>query len=565
MGLRNPIEQISKILNALSNTLKIWIIIIISAVSIAATQTDTLFEVTKNIEIFTDVYRTLQESYVDEPQPGSLIKAAIDAMLNKLDPYTVYYPESRIEEATFMQTGQYGGIGINTVRREDKILITDVYDGFGADKAGLQIGDYILAIDGQKVSTLTEDESGRLIKGQPGTSVVLDVKRGDSGKEESITVNRESIKNNDVPFFGIIPSTKTGYIKLEGFTQTAAAEVRDAYTQLKSENMEQLILDLRGNGGGLLREAVAIVNFFVPKGSSIVETRGRIAEWKNSYVASLDPLDTQIPLIVLIDEKSASASEIVSGSLQDLDRAVVIGKESYGKGLVQQTVDLAYNAKMKLTVAKYYIPSGRCVQRLDYSHRDESTGKVNAMADSSLKTFLTKNGRKVIDGRGIQPDIPFEEKTQSPWIKEMSKKFILFDFVTQIKPQRTEFISSIDTTGNFHLDESQWKNFISLFKDKTIKFESEEYKTLLMIKKDLIEKEMANADDFVQLEKKLTTIEEWQLNQWKVELAYLIEIETIRRLKNKRIFYKQVIKNDPLVKKAVDVFVSEYNQILQTK
>jgi carboxyl-terminal processing protease len=547
---------------SLSNRVKIALIAALSVISIAATQTDTLFEVTKNIEIFTDVYRTLQESYVDEPAPGSLIKAAIDAMLNKLDPYTIYYPESRIEEATFMQTGQYGGIGINTLRREDKILITDVYKGFGADKAGLNIGDMIIAIEGQSIANLTDDESGRLIKGQPGTSVKLELIRAISGKKETITVSRESVKNKDVPYFGMVPNTSTGYIKLEGFTQTASGEVREALTTLKSQNIQQLILDLRGNGGGLLREAVNIVNLFVPKGSAIVETRGRIEEWKNQYAAAMDPLDTAIPLIVLIDEKSASASEIVSGALQDLDRAVVLGKESFGKGLVQQTVDLAYNAKMKLTVAKYYIPSGRCVQRLDYSHRDSETGKVNAMADSALKVFQTQKGRKVIDGRGIQPDVAFEDNSQSAFIKELGKKFIIFDFITQSVGDPTKANIDIDTTGNFNLNNEQWNQFIQFCKNNPVQLEPEEYQSLKLIKKSALEKKLLSADDFTSLENKLTQIEDSELKKWRTELEFVMELETVRRLKNERFYYKQLIKNDPLLIKAEEIFKNQYQKIV---
>ena len=559
MGAGIEKAKMKKRMQALSNTKKILLIALVGFISFAGTQTDTLFEITKNIEIFTDVYRTLQESYVDEPEPGSLIKTAIDAMLNKLDPYTVYYPESRIEEATFMQTGQYGGVGINTSRRDDKILITDVYKGFGADKAGLEIGDYIIAIEGQKVSGLSDDESGRMIKGQPGTTVNLEIERGHNGKIENITVTRENIKNKDVPYFGLIPNTNTGYIKLEGFTQTASAEVRDAFQSLKTQGMERLVFDLRGNGGGLLREAVNIVNFFVPKGSSVVETKGRMAEWKNQYTAMNDPLDLAIPIIVLIDEKSASASEIVAGSLQDLDRAVIIGKESFGKGLVQQTVDLAYNAKMKLTVAKYYTPSGRCVQRLDYSHRDASSGVVQAMADSSLKYFKTKNGRKVIEGRGIQPDITMDEKNQSPWIKEMTKKYVLFDFVTHQSVNR----GSIDTTGNFHITDATWQLFESELAQKKIKFEFDELKELKTLKKELIRQQLAEEKDFVALEDKISTVQPGQLKQWKSELQYLIEVESVRRLKNDRWYYKQMMKNDPLVLKALETFGTQYSLILQ--
>ncbi len=540
------------------NSTRIALALLLAIVSTAAQVKDTLFEITKNIEIFTDVYRTLQESYVDEPEPGFLMKKAIDAMLASLDPYTVYYPESRIEEATFMQTGQYGGIGINTKRRDGKILVTDVYAGFGADKAGIKIGDIITHIEGKDISKLTDDESGNMIKGQPGTMVKLTIIKGDTKENIVVEVKRENIKNKDVPFFGLIPNTQTGYIKLDGFTQTASTEVKDAFLNLQKQNIDGLILDLRGNGGGLLREAVSIVNLFVPKGSPIVETRGRIAEWKQQYGAQLDPIDTEIPLIVLIDEFSASASEIVAGSLQDLDRAVIIGKESFGKGLVQQTVDLAYNTKMKLTVAKYYTPSGRCVQRLDYSHRDPTNGKVSAIDENAIQTFSTKRGRKVVDGRGIQPDVKVDTENNNDWIKEIQGQLIIFDFVTQ----QIQKYPQIDTSGNFSLPNNTISSFTQYLEEVNFKPHTDNWKKLNEFKeKNNIESE--DIDVHIQAIEKIILPDNGKQSKLHQEyLTHLIETEIVRRTKNERAYSRQSIRKDPAVQQALTTLKTDYKKIL---
>jgi len=541
-----------------NNASKITLALGVFILTTAAYYKDTLFEVTKNIEIFTDVYRNLQEAYVDEPEPGFLMKKAIDAMLASLDPYTVYYPESRIEEATFMQTGAYGGIGINTKRRNDLVLITDVYDGFGADKAGIRIGDAIVKIGDKWIKDLTDDESAMLIKGQPGSTVTLTLKRGKTGLEETIEVKRESVKNKDVPFYGVVPESKTGYILLEGFTQTAASEVREAFLNLKKQDINSLILDLRGNGGGLLREAVSIVNFFVPKGSPIVETKGRIAEWKNTYMASAEPLDVNIPLVVLIDDHSASASEIVSGSLQDLDRAVIIGKESFGKGLVQQTVDLAYNTKMKLTVAKYYTPSGRCVQRLDYSNRDQKTGKVDALDDQKIQQFKTKKGRPVTDGRGVLPDVTVDTESGNAWLDNLHKKFALFDFVTQ---STTDF-NAIDTLGNFNISQSDLESF-KAFLEKTNFFAIGEDFKMWDEQTELLKKSKPELVNEIQaLQKKVYFENNKEFEKNKANLKYLLEREMVRRSGNPRAYSRQIIHYDPVVKKSLEVFSQDYKKIL---
>ncbi|MFT4683263.1 MAG: carboxyl-terminal processing protease, partial [Yoonia sp.] len=334
--------------------------------------TEDYFEISKNLEIFTSLYKELNIYYVDETQPGTLMKTGIDAMLKSLDPYTVYYPESKIEDYQFMTTGQYGGIGAMINKVDDQITIAEPYEGFAAHSAGLIAGDVIKNIDGETIEGKEVSDISSLLKGQAGTKVELTVDRPGKG-EMIIEVIRQDVQIPDVPYYGMLDD-KTGYIHLRSFTKTASSEVRKSLTDLRdNQGMEQLVFDLRGNGGGLLREAINIVNIFVQKGTEIVSTKGKLDEWNKTHVALNDPIALEMPLVVLVDGGSASASEIVSGALQDLDRAVVIGSTTYGKGLVQQTKDINYNTKLKLTVAKYYIPSGRCIQKLDYSSRENGT------------------------------------------------------------------------------------------------------------------------------------------------------------------------------------------------
>ncbi|MFN5296574.1 MAG: S41 family peptidase, partial [Flavobacteriales bacterium] len=435
---------------------------------LSATFSDEFFEISKNMEIFTSVYKELNIYYVDGTKPGALMKTGIDAMLKSLDPYTVYYPESKIEEAMFMQTGQYGGIGtlVNTI--EGKITITEPYEGYAAVKSGLIAGDVVLKINGKSVEGKRHDEVTDQLTGQPGSEVELTIQRPGEAQPRAVKIKREEIKIKDVPYFAMLADSATGYIQLTGFTQSAGSEVKAAFLALKKRNMNKLILDLRGNGGGLLREAITIVNLFVPKGTEIVKTKGKIEEWNKTYTAMNDPVDTQIPIVVLVDGGSASASEIVSGSLQDLDRAVVVGAESYGKGLVQQTKDLAYNTKIKLTVAKYYTPSGRCIQRLDYSHRDENTGEVVAKADSLIRSFKTKGGRPVSDGRGINPDVEVKEEDAAHIVRSLIENWVIFHYATEYHRTHT----SIDSADAFHLTDAEYNQFVEFAKGKEFHYDT---------------------------------------------------------------------------------------------
>lgn len=360
------------------------------------------FETLKSLEIMDQIYEHLDLYFVDETKNGQLAKTGIDAMLKELDPYTVYYHESNIEDYRLMTTGQYGGIGALIRKMGDFSFIAEPYEGKPAQAAGLKAGDKIVSIDGKSMEKKTTEEVSDALKGPKGTTFDLVVERSGEGKK-NFKITRDEIKLPDVPYFGMLQN-KVGYVKLNSFTQTAAADVKSAIEKLQAQGMQELVLDLRGNGGGLLIEAVKIVNFFVAKNQVVVTTKGRVTEENRTYKTLEDPFAPNMPLVVLIDGGSASASEILAGSLQDLDRAVVIGETSFGKGLVQRTYDLKYGSKIKITIAKYYTPSGRCVQRLEYYDK-ENGQKPKEVADSLLKTFYTKNGRPVIDGRGIDPDI----------------------------------------------------------------------------------------------------------------------------------------------------------------
>ena len=455
-------------IKSLSTRIKILLIAaIVGATSFFSLSfTDSYFEISKNMEIFAKLFQELNIYYVDETKPGELIKTGIDAMLRSLDPYTVYYPEEKIEDFKFLTTGQYGGIGSLIRKKDDYVMIAEPYEGFPAQKAGLRAGDVVLEVDGQDVKGKTTSEMSGILKGQAKSELVMKIKRPFEDEIITKTLTREDIKIEDVPYHGILDEG-VGYLRLSSFTQTASGAVRKAIVDLKKEGMTSLVFDLRGNGGGLLREAVEIVNLFVPKGVEVVSTKGKLKNWDRSYKTSKEPLDMNMPVCILIDEGSASASEIVAGALQDLDRAVIIGQKSFGKGLVQQTLTLSYNTRLKVTVSKYYIPSGRCIQKIDYTHKEN--GKAQEIPDSLAAEFATKRGRVVYDAGGIYPDIKTGIPTYSNIAQDLSQEDLIFDFATEYRSKN----DSLEKPESFRIDDELYAQFESFLEGKDLDYKTE--------------------------------------------------------------------------------------------
>ena len=519
------------------------------------------FETLKSLEIMDQIYEHLELYFVDETKNGQLAKTGIDAMLKELDPYTVYYHESNIEDYRLMTTGQYGGIGALIRQIGDFSYISEPYEGKPAQKAGLKAGDKILSIDGKTMEKKTTEEVSDALKGPKGTSFELVIERAGEGKK-NFQITRDEIKLPDVPYFGMLRDN-VGYIKLNSFTPTAASDVKSAIEKLQAQGMKELVLDLRGNGGGLLIEAVKIVNFFVPKNQLVVTTKGRVQEENRTYKTLEEPFAPNMPLVVLIDGGSASASEIVAGSLQDLDRAVIMGETSFGKGLVQRTYDLKYGSKIKITIAKYYTPSGRCVQRLEYYDK-ENGQKPKEVADSLLKTFYTKNGRPVIDGRGIEPDLEVELPDLSRLSAMLLVKHHIFNFATQYTQQHPE----IQAPTLFKLssqDYADFKKFVLAQENFDYTTASEE---ALKKMKTTAEKEGYYQDiaaDYEQMLIKVTPSKERDLDKFEQEIRELLEEEIMTRYYYQEGRAKHSLQTDPVVLKGIEILQapSQYNTILK--
>lgn len=458
---------------------RIWALLGLSALGLVSFRAvdDNYFELSRNLDIFTTVLRELTIYYVDPTDPKLLVEEGIHSMLDGLDPYTQYIPEEEAEDYRFMTTGQYGGIGALIGQRKDEVIITDPYEGFPAQKSGLQAGDIIRSLDGKSVKGKEYDEVSRMLKGTPGTPITIVVER--QGTEKPITFNlmREEITIKNVPFYTMVDS-KTGYIRLGSFTDDAAKEVKAAVEDLvQKQGAKGLILDLRGNPGGLLNEAVDIVNVFIDKGQEVVSTRGKAKEWDKVYKSTHPATDTKTSLVVLVNSGSASASEIVSGSLQDLDRAVIIGQRTFGKGLVQTTRPLTYNAQLKITTAKYYIPSGRCIQALDYTHRNPD-GSVGKVPDSLISEFKTRGGRKVFDGGGITPDYVLVPDTLSSISQALINNYIIFDYATYYKTTHP----TISNARSFSLSDAEYEDFTKWQSTRSYDYITESEKKLEELK-----------------------------------------------------------------------------------
>lgn len=539
---------------------KKWIVLL-SVIAIAVSSLrfkENYFEISKNLEIFTSLFRDLNIYYVDETNPGDMMKTAVDAMLNSLDPYTTYIPESKIEDYRFQTTGQYGGIGALIRSVDGEVYISEPYEGFPAQEAGLKAGDRIISIDGRNVKDRDQEEISELLKGQSGTT--LDVKIERQGEEMIKTLTRADVKIPDVPYHGMLDE-QTGYVKLRSFTSTASRDVGRAIDSLKEQHdMKKLVLDLRGNGGGLLNEAVNITNFFVPKGTEVVSTKGKISDWDKTHVALNEPMDTDMPVVVLVDEGSASASEIVSGALQDLDRAVIIGRTTYGKGLVQQTRSLDYNSKLKLTVAKYYIPSGRCIQKLDYSHRSQD-GTVEEVPDSLLETFTTKGGREVIDGRGIEPDVTIDEHDYPPILSSLLSENLFFRYANEYQYEH----ESIAPPEEFDVDSELYSNFRKFLSDKHYSYTTRtenEYNELVETARE--EQYYGLAEEkFRELQDQIESHKGNDLELFRDDISRLLENELVSRYYYQTGRIRATLADDPFISEALNVLNSDkYGGIL---
>tara|TARA_B110000444_G_scaffold259045_1_gene301622 strand:+ start:430 stop:2094 length:1665 start_codon:yes stop_codon:yes gene_type:complete len=482
------------------------------------------FEVSKNLDIFTSLFREVNIYYVDETKPGELIEKAINSMLDDLDPYTTYIPESNIEDFRFQTTGQYGGIGAMIRKKDDYVIIAEPYKGFPADKAGLIAGDKLLEIDGKSVMGKSTEDVSSVLKGQPGGEVNLLIERPGTEKPIKKTFSREEVKVKSIPYKGMI-SDGIAYLRLRSFTRNCASEVASAITELKDQNdVRSLVLDLRGNPGGLLNESVSICNLFIDKGEEVVSTKGKIKEWEKSYKTSKTPLDSEIPLAILINQSSASASEIVSGTIQDLDRGVILGKKSFGKGLVQQTRKLSYNSQLKVTVAKYYTPSGRCIQALDYSSRNED-GSVGKVADSLKTAFKTRNGRTVFDGGGVDPDINVENESFAEIAGSLLSKQLIFDFATDFVLQN----DSIAPPGVYKISDLVYEDFVSFLSDKEYEYETSLEKDVA----DMIEDYQSENIEFIQdlevLQAELLEQKNDDIHKYQSQISRLILNELMSR------------------------------------
>jgi carboxyl-terminal processing protease len=519
------------------------------------------FEIAKNLDIFATLFRELTINYVDDFNTAGLMKTGIDEMLASLDPYTNFIPESEIEDVRFMTTGQYGGIGALIMRRGEYIFISEPYEGFPADKAGLLPGDKILEINNQSAQGRNQEEVSSLLKGQPGTEVVIVIKRAGFDEPITKTMTREVVKIDNIPYYGML-NEQTGYIKLNSFTQNAGKEVKDAFTALKEENdLQNIVLDLRGNGGGLLHEAVNITNIFVEKDQVVVKTKGKIEE-RNMINSTLNnAIDTDIPLVVLVDRSSASASEIVAGAIQDLDRGVIIGQRTFGKGLVQNVIPLSYNTQLKVTIAKYYIPSGRCIQAIDYAHRNED-GSVAKIPDSLKVAFTTTNGRTVYDGGGIEPDLFVEPLSLSNISIALLTKFHIFEFASEYHRSHSE----IPPAEKFEITDEIYDSFIAFLDGKDYDYDTESENLA-----DLLESTSKEEDLLNEIEAEIRSIHE-KINKTKENdlITYRNEIEMLLKDEIVGRYYKQKgrivasLSHDPEIDQALQLFRNQekYHAIL---
>ena len=509
------------------------------------------FKLVKSLEIYYSLFRELNLFYVDETNPEKLVENSIEGMLKELDPYTTYIPESDRENFNFMTTGQYGGIGALIRRSGDYAIIAEPYEGFPASKFGLKAGDTIISIDGKPMINFEISKISDHLKGKPNTALELVIRRYNHPAPIKKSLVREKITINNVPYYSML-NDHIGYIRLANFTTGAGQETKSALLELKKNpGLEAVVLDLRDNPGGLLIEAVDVANIFIRQGQEIVSTRGRVKQWDQVYRSRFMPVDTSIHVAVLVSRGSASASEIVAGSLQDLDRAVIIGQRTFGKGLVQTTRELSYNTRLKVTTAKYYIPSGRCIQALDYSNRNED-GSVGVIPDSLITEYQTDNGRKVYDGGGIQPDFTVEAQTLSQVTIALLTKSLIFDYAT-IFAARYDSIASIE---EFVITDQIYDNFRAFIATREFTYNTRTEESLKkLIETAMREKYYDMADEeFAALEQKLAHENEKDLDNFSEEIKQLLKEEIAVRYYYQKGRMQAILENDTGIDKAVEVF-----------
>lgn len=538
---------------------KRYILTVIAAgfLFISASFKDDFFEIAKQIEIFTELFKTINKNYVDEVNPADLMDKSIKTMVADLDPYTNYYNEQDVNKAKVVQSAEYAGIGAMIVRKNDKIILKECYKNFAADKAGLRAGDEIIQI-GDVVLADYNADAEQLMKGSKNTKITVKYIRQNKTANATISLDEQEIKS--VPFYAKIDD-KTGYIVLTQFTQKASAEVKVALEDLKKQGAEKIVLDLRGNPGGLLQEAVNICNLFVPKNEIIVTTKGKVEKYNETYRTSREPIDLTIPLVVLVDGKSASASEIVSGALQDLDRAVIVGCRSFGKGLVQRPMELVYGTQLKITISRYYTPTGRCIQALDYWHKDKE-GKPVRTASTNYNAFKTKNYRTVYDGGGILPDVVLDDEKHDEIVDFLIKNDGFFDFVTQYYYKNPNLGDKIPT-----ITDDDYQNFKAFLKQTNFSFntntETALKNTLATAKKEHLAENITI--EYQQLLTAIQKSEQKLLDKNQAIIKKLLLDEIIKRYQYKEGLYQYYIKNNPTILKATTILNDKtaYNQILK--
>lgn len=545
--------------------IRILILALLLPIGLFAQEKQNNFEIAKSLDIYNSLLRELNLNYVDEINPGELNETAIKAMLDGLDPYTVFIPESDIENAKFMTTGEYGGIGAIIQYDGEFTRISDPYYGWPAQKAGIIAGDVILEVNGVDCKKKNTQEVSNLLKGQPGTEVTLKLKRYGQEKPIEKTLKREKVKIDNIPYYKLFDNG-IAYLQLSGFTRDAAKEVKEKFAEMRKKGqLKGFVLDLRGNGGGLMNEAVDIVNMFIPKGKPVVSMKGKAATANSLHPTTNDPVDLDIPLAVLVDGNSASASEIVAGAIQDYDRGVIIGERTFGKGLVQNILPLSYNTQMKVTVAHYYIPSGRCIQEIDYSHKKDTTQTKN---DSLGKAFKTIHGRTVYEGHGIMPDVKVKRDPYAIVTAYLYGKNYIFDYANKYYSEH----KSIDSADRFQIDEATYQDFMKFVKDKKFSYTTESEKAIEKLKKTAKDEGYLDKikPQIELLEKNLAAEKANDLISNRKDIEELLLSEIVGRYYYQRGRIVASLNDDPDLKRAFEILLNtngkdEYHSILSGK